>query len=751
MFELLFKYPWTAFAKGRLVFLAGTPVWVLGALLLVAGGVLGWQIARRVRANRTAVRGPRAAAIWLLQTALIGLLLVLLWHPALSVAVLKPQQNVIAVLVDDSRSMALRDGGTMRLEAARATLEGGLLAKLEQKFQVRLYGFGRQLQRAGKLEELRGEGAATRIGDSLRAVASEASNLPIGAIVLLSDGSDNTGGVDREAIAELRQRRIPVHTVGFGREKFERDVEIREAELPARALADSRLRAVVTFRHHGFEQQARLAVRENGKLLASELVALKAGGGEQSEAILFNAGVAGAKSLEISVDPLEGETNRRNNALTRLVNIEAAKARVLMVEGEPRWELKFLRRALEEDRSLQLVSMVRTTQNKVYRQGIAHAKELEEGFPAKAEELFAFQGLILGSVEAAYFTAAQQELIRQFVDQRGGGLLLLGGRAALGDGGYEHPPLADLLPVRLPERRGTFAREEAAAELTAAGRDSLICRLEERAEKNVERWKGLPLLADHQDAGAPKAGAVVLADALAGGRRTPLLVTQNYGRGRTAVFATGGSWRWQMLQDHRDQTHEAFWQQMLRWLVTGAPGPVSGSTPRPVLPDETRVALRAEVRDRAFVPAADARVEARILGPGGNTGVVELRPVAQEPGVYAGQWFAEQPGSYLAEILARRGEEEIGRDGVTFLREDGVAEHFRTEQDRELLTKLAQQTGGRYYRPEEAARLADEISYSEAGITVRESRDLWDMPLVFLLALALPFAQWLLRRKWGAV
>lgn len=751
MFELLFKYPWTAFEKGRVVFLAGAPSWVLAAALAIAGGVLGWQIARRARAGQTVVRGLRVGAIWLLQSALIGLLLVLLWHPALSVAVLKPQQNVIAVLVDDSRSMALRDAGSTRLEAARATLAGGLLAKLEAKFQVRLYSFRHQLQRIQRLEELRGEGAATRIGESLKTIAGEAGNLPIGAVVLLSDGSDNTGGVEREAIAELRGRRIPVHTVGFGNEKFQRDVEIRDVELPARALADSRLRAVVTFRHQGFEQQARLAIRENGKLLASETITLKAGGGQQSEAVLFNAGLAGARSLEISVDPLEGETNRRNNALTRLVNIEAAKARILMVEGEPRWELKFIRRAVEEDRNLQLVSMVRTTQNKVYRQGIAHPKELEEGFPAKAEELFAFQGLILGSVEAAYFTAAQQELIRRFVDQRGGGLLLLGGRAALGDGGYEHPPLADLLPVTLPERRGTFAREEASAELTAAGRDSLICRLEERADKNLERWQKLPALADHQDAGAPKPGAVVLAEAVVGGRRTPLLVTQNYGRGRTAVFATGGSWRWQMLQDHRDQSHEAFWRQLLRWLVTGAPGPVSATTPRPVLSDETRVALRAEVRDRAFAPAADARVEARILGPGGSAAVVELRPSAQEPGVYSGEWFAIQPGSYLAEIVARRGEEEVGRDRVTFLREDGVAENFRTEQDRELLTKLARETGGRYYRPEQAGRLADEISYSEAGITVRELRDLWDMPIVFLAALALPFLQWLLRRKWGAV
>lgn len=752
MFEVLFKYPWTVFAKGKLVFLAAAPLWVLGVLLAAAGGALGWQIRRRLRARRTAVGGLRLALIWLLQTALVALVLVLLWHPAVSIATLKPQQNIVTVLVDDSRSMAIREGGATRLEQATAMLERGLLSRLEERFQVRLHGFGKDLRRIEKLEELSGAGGATRIGESLKAVASEAGSLPIGAVVLVSDGSENAGGIDRETIEEIRRRRIPVHTVGFGREEFEHDIEIRDAHLPARALADSRLSAVVTFRHHGLaQQQARLAVRENGKVLASEQITLKGDGAEQTESIVFNAGVAGARNLEISVDPLDGERNRRNNTLTRLVNVEAAKARILYVEGEPRWEMKFIRRAVEEDRSLELVSILRTTENKIYRQGIANPKELEEGFPAKPEELFAFRGLILGSVEAAYFTAAQQELMRQFVDQRGGGLLFLGGRAALGDGGYARSPLSELLPVTLPERKGTFVREEAAAELTAAGRDSIVCRLEERAEKNAERWKTLPMLADHQDAGSPKAGAVVLAESVVGKKRMPLLVTQNYGHGRTAVFATSGSWRWQMLMDHRDQSHEMFWQQLLRWLAAGAPGRVSGSTPRPVLSDESRVPLRALVKDRSFRPVSDARVEARILGPGGVSGTVELKPVAQEPGAYSGEWSAEKPGAYLAEILARRGEEEAGSDAVTFLREDGVAENFRTEQNRELLAKLAGQTGGRYYRPEEAGRLAEEISYSEAGITVREMRDLWNMPVVFLLALALRAAEWLLRRKWGVV
>ena len=88
---------------------------------------------------------------------------------------------------------------------------------------------------------------------------------------------------------------------------------------------------------------------------------------------------------------------------------------------------------------------------------------------------------------------------------------------------------------------------------------------------------------------------------------------------------------------------------------------------------------------------------------------------------------------------------------LTFRREDGVAENFHTSQNRELLEKLSQQTGGRYYTPADASKLSSEISYSEAGITTRETRDLWDMPVVFLLVLGIRAAEWLLRRKWGVV
>ena len=139
------------------------------------------------------------------------------------------------------------------------------------------------------------------------------------------------------------------------------------------------------------------------------------------------------------------------------------------------------------------------------------------------------------------------------------------------------------------------------------------------------------------------------------------------------------------------------------------------------------------------------------MGPEGIADSIEMRPEPLEQGVYTAEWTTPKPGSYLVETVAKRANEESGRDVLTFRREDGVAENFRAEQNRELLEKLSSETGGRYYKPEDAAKLANEISYSDAGITIRETRDLWDMPAIFLLLLMLRSGEWLLRRKWGVI
>ena len=752
MFEILFKYPASIFQKGHFVFLNPWPLWLMAIAIFAFAGFLFWH----VRRNHGMLSGARPIAIWLLETGLIALVLFLLWHPALSIATLRPQQNVVAVLVDDSRSMSIKDaGGNTREAAAQNILNSGMLKTLGDRFQVRLYKFGKEPERIQKTDQLAASAPATRIGDTLERVLAEASSLPLGAIVLMSDGADNAGGIDLQTIAAIRRQRIPVHTVGFGRETPEKDIEVSDAVVPARALPGSKLTAQVTLQNYGMSgNKVKLYVKDGGKVLASQDVVFKADGQQQTETIVFSSGEAGPKTLEIGVDPVGGEDNAQNNRVTRLVNVEARKPRILYIEGEPRWEYKFLRRAVEDypDIGIELPSMLRTTQNKILRQGIKDEKELEDGFPTKPEDLFTYQGLIIGTVEASYFTPAQQTAIHDFVDRRGGGLLFLGGRASLNDGGYASSPLADLIPAKMSDTKPSFHRDFTGEQLTMAGAQSVLCRLDENPAKNLEIWKKMPQMANYQDVGEPKPGATVLMESTPAGKRAePLLVTENYGRGRTVLFATGGSWRWKMWQDHTDKTHAMFWQQMFRHLVADTPGQVVATTPKQVLADDTRLPIRVEVRDKQYKPVANAKVQARFIAPDGTSATMELPPLPLEEGIYGGDWTAEKPGSYVAEILAGRDQEELGRDMLTFRREDGVAENFHTSQNRELLEKLSEQTGGRYYKPSEASKLSNEISYSEAGITTRETRDLWDMPVVFLLVLAIRASEWLLRRRWGVV
>jgi len=769
VFEFFFKYPRSLYARGHFAFLGAWPKWML--VLLIVAAALGLALLIRSRLSEAApvMRGWRVWIIWSLQTLLAAILLMLLWQPAITVAELKPQQNIIAVLVDDSRSMAISEDGITRQAQAVQTLQNGVLASLNRSFQTRLYRVDAVPARIDSLNDLKPNALSTRIGDSLKQLSEETSDLPIGAVVLLSDGDDNTGGISPDAINALRARHIPVHTVGFGREHAAHDVELDDAVIAPRALADSRLAAKITLHQRGYPgAKINLTVRDastgqsssnQSKLLASRTISLGPDGNLQTETLMFDIGGAGAKTLQIAAVPLSGEQNTANNTLTRVVNVGSDPRRILYIEGEPRWEFKFIRQAEEDDRMVKIVSMVRTSENKIYRQGIADPKELAAGFPARAEDLFAYQGLIIGSVEAGYFTPGQQELIREFVDRRGGGLLLLGGQFSLADGGWNATKLTDLFPTTLPTQAGTFHREADprngathTAELAKAGMDSIITRLVDDPAANAAKWKQLPYLMDYEDPGTPKPGAAVLANMITPeGKTLPLLITENFGRGRTAIMATGGSWRWQMSSPLGDTAHDLFWQQLLRWVVSDTPGHVSASVPAQMLLDNGATTFTADVRDRDYNPAPDAKVEAHILGPSGLSALVEMSPVPNSPGQFQAAWSAPKTGAYLTEITAQRNTTELGRDILTFQRMDGVAENFHTEQNRDLLERLATQTGGQYWNPADLGKLAGAIPFSEAGVTMRETKDLWDLPLVFLVLLLLRFSEWWLRRKWGIV
>ena len=310
--------------------------------------------------------------------------------------------------------------------------------------------------------------------------------------------------------------------------------------------------------------------------------------------IPFPAGEAGLRDLRVVLDPVQGETNLDNNTRRALVDVTDKRRSVLYVEGEPRWEYKFIRRAIEQDRSLRLVSVVRATPNRYYRQGVGSADELKDGFPRSAAELFAFDAVIIGSFEAAALSTEQHEWLKEYVDRRGGSLLLLAGRDGLGDGGWGRVPVAQVLPAALPGGAASYGARASRVRPTDYGLAAAVGRLDEDPVRNVAAWQELPALADFQSIGRLKPGAIVLLEAAAGETVQPLLVTQRFGRGAAWLFATASSWRWQMRLPLADQRHELFWRQLLHTLAAPAPSRVSLTPARAYVCTRTRARLSIE-------------------------------------------------------------------------------------------------------------------------------------------------------------
>jgi hypothetical protein len=259
----------------------------------------------------------------------------------------------------------------------------------------------------------------------------------------------------------------------------------------------------------------------------------------------------------------------------------------------------------------------------------------------------------------------------------------------------------------------------------------------------------MPELADFQHVGDLKPGAETLLDAEFGGRTEPLLVQQRYGLGNAMVLATGGTWRWQMQLAHEDQRHETFWRQLLQAAATTAPQPVTLTSNRVFYGDESVVALRAEVRDKSFKPATEATVSLEVSDGLGPPTALEMTPVAGAPGVYEASYETTHAGVFRFEANAQSGEELLGRARFAVRREDGVIEHYRVQQNRPLLERIAAATGGSYFAVTDVSRLPEAVSFSDAGSVERQVLDLWNMPIVFLLLLLLKAGEWLLRLYWG--
>ncbi len=739
--ELLTGYPREVFARGDLVW-AHPPGVVCWMLALAAGALLvGIGLRRRGGRRWTVLQSLSIAAFQVMFVAMIATLLA---GPGLRIDTLRSGVNQLPILVDVSRSMALPaadDDPASRL-ARSVQVVGKIRAELAQRLKLTTFSFGAGVRPSPDLPDAAIEDATDLIA-SLESVMGTMGGEAVAGILVFSDGGDTSG--DPQAYKRLAALDVPVHVVGSGAEEFVGEVMLTDVTLPRVASAGAEVGAVVTYQHVSAQaRDARVSAYDGERLIATVPVVLPKGKGVKRTTVSFPAGEGGVRDLTFRVEVAEGDQIAGNNAQDRLLSISNRTRRILYLEGEPRWEFKFLRRAIEGDDVLRLTSWLTTTGRKTYRQGVNDGDEVVDGLPDEPGKYYDFDVIVLGSIAASRFTPAQHAWLAGFVSERGGSVLVLAGRNALADGGWDVQPLADALPVHLDREAGPgyapLTSGGTARPVSAAG----ASELDRLIEPTAELWRDLPPLADlHVFAGLKPASRTLLEIVTKGDDNHPagtypLLVGQHYGRGTTAVLASATTWRWQMRTDKDDLRHRRFWRNLLRQLAASAQSPVE------LRAAASGAGIEIEIESHENV---SAKPRARVTGPDGNQlEMVLTQDSIGESGRFSGG-VAATPGIYQVDITGENVEPvtrfvKVGGEDI---------EMANPVQNRRLLERIAETTGGRYWRLDEVAGLPQHLLYASAGARVSETMALWHMPVVFLVLLLTRLCEWLLRRRWGQI
>ena len=753
IFEFFFKFRPLMFEQGDFAFRAS---WLggLAALAAIAASVVTWRSYTQVRGNSQPIH---RLILTVVRLAAFAVLAFCLMQPVLILSSVVPQQNFLGVLIDESRSMRIADTDeTPRLQFVQeqlASTDAPLRAALNERFSLRFFGFASETDRLDVVNELTYDGTRTHLGQALGRAHDELSDVPLSGLVVVTDGADNAAEGLAESLLPVQAAGVPVFTVGLGREEFDRDIQLGRVDTPRRVLRGASLVTDVVVSHRGYEgERVTVQVEDEGRIVGSEDVTLGDDDDLQTVRLRFTAGEEGPRLFSFRVTPQPGEMVTQNNVRDSLIVVDDRREKILYFEGEPRFEVKFLRRAVEDDENLQVVILQRTAENKFMRFNVDGPDDLVGGFPTTRGELYDYSGLVLGSIEANYFTPDQLRMISDFVNHRGGGLLMLGGRRAFAEGGYAGTPVADVLPVVLDDAAGDGDESfftEIAVETTRVGATHVATQIADTEEASEARWRELPPITVVNPITEVKPGATTL---LTGpGGDLVLLAFQRYGAGKSLAFPVQDSWTWQMHADIDvdDMTHETYWRRLLRWLVDGVPDQVSIDLPTDRVQPEETVEILAAVGDVNFEELNNSLVLATITHPDGDFTDLPMEWTAQRDGEYRTSFTPSAEGFYEVRVEAMLGDEPLGEAVAHVQVAPSDAEFYDSTMRAPLLERIAEDTGGRFYTPETVGTLADDIQYVGGGVTVVEEHDLWDMPALLLLLAALVLGEWGFRRFRG--
>lgn len=755
-------------------------------------------------------RGTRIACFALKFAGLAALALCLL-EPLWSRPQARPGANYFAIIADNSQGMQIKDAGQTKsrgenLAAWLSADQTPWQADLGAFFRVRRYLFDSRLRPTAQFGDLKFDGVSSALMTSLEQLQQRYQGEPLAGILLFTDGNA-TDWAGQSFPLNLP----PVYPIVIGNNEPVPDLAISKVSISQTAFEDSPVNIGAEIAATHFQNRtitARLVDLQKTATNSTLPLAIQ----EQRLTIPSDAQVVPIQfsfrpdrsgisfyELQLSVDQtgslssLPAEATHFNN--TRIVHVDRGQGpyRLLYISGRPNWEYKFLSRALAEDPEIQMAALVRIAKREpkfqfkgrqgessnplfrgfdrkdeeterydqpvLIRLNIRDPSELIGGFPNTAEELFAYHAVILDDIEAEFFKHEQLSLIERFVSERGGGFLMLGGQESFGDGGYARTPVSDLLPVYVERLGQPRPLSNLRLHLTREGWIQPWTRLRDTEPAEKDRLKSMPAFQVINRVRDLKPGAQIIATAIDNSNEEyPALAIHRFGRGRSAAWLVGDTWRWGLRDESLHRDMDKAWRQLVRWLIADVPQRVELAV-RPAgkeLPGGVQIQVRA--RDKEFRPLDNASVKIAIKAVAAGTNAsatmpeteVVAEPSLSEPGLFEALFLPRHTAGYQATATVVDGEgSELGTAAGAWTSNPAAEEFKILQPNTALLEQLADATGGEVIKLESLEGLVKTLPRRNAPITETATTPVWHSSWIFLFALACFVAEWGLRRTRG--
>ncbi|MDX9755075.1 MAG: hypothetical protein RBU29_14010 [bacterium] len=768
------------------------PLGLAVVVLFTAALLTSWFYWTRLHPLRPRIRGLLTG----LRILLVLLLLFLCMDPGLTGNHILPGEQHLLLLFDDSQSMQITHSADQtrgqRLQTIYNQTRQGFAERLQRRFQLHTFAFGPGIESIPDINTLKFQQSETAIHAAISQAIQEFPAENLAGVVLFSDGVEQS-----VAPSASFPSGIPIHTVGIPDPADWRDIRVGPLTVTRTHFDRSPVTVLADLQADNLAgQRVQIDILDQGIPVHSQTILIESNhhrGPVRLEWLPARDGWLAYEvraSVQAQEDPGDASFWDRvpqNNSRTFVIDNNPKEYRVLFFSGKPNWEHKFVRRALADEPRIRMESLIllskaqrqftyrgarTTTTNPLFdgfendqdrygrydepiflRMGMQE-HELTSGYPAQAEELFPYDLVIWSDLDPDTISSRQMKVTREFVERRGGAFFLLADAASFAPFSLAGTEIEPILPVVwLQNLIHESAQTPSLFSVTPTqdGEISGIWALETSPEASRQAWDTMPPLFGLTQFPVSRAGAQVGATAQTGSNQEhPFFATQRYGKGKSAILATGESWLWQMHTPSQNSHYERLWRQWVRSLVHDVPGPIQFRVQRDTLALHERAPFAALVHTLAYDPQENAPVQVEIRPPSLTPETPPVTESLHEPGLYGWEFTPAETGLHHLRVTVPTESEDSPREAErAFWVEPDHREFASPQADMRALEALAQHSGGLFVPLDDLPTLADRIPYTPTHSSATTHVAIWHWPLFYWILMILFTLDWYLRRKQG--